>query len=465
MSIRLRVAVGVLASAAGIGFGAWDAPARAPVEDATQRELRSIERALERDESRQKSLEAQSEKLAREAQELRTDMIATAKRVQQHEESVTKLEGEVKALNRQERTAKDNLLRRRGQMIGTLSALQRLASRPPEAMLAMPGSPVDTLRSALLLRAAVPPLEREADSLRGRIDELVRVRKETAQKRDRLGKALADLRSERGRLAKLAERKELLRDRAEAESRDVSARVDNMAQEAKDLRDLLARVEAERRAAEEARRRAQEEARRRAAEAARLAAEQAARARADAERARAGDTEAIEAERRRTAALNLDSARRSEAEPVIAAPPPLAEPRFEAKPAAVQSFSGRSAIILPARGRMVTSYGEGQGGRNRGLTIETRPGAQVVAPHDGQIAYAGPFRGYGQVLIIDHGDGYHSLLTGLSKIDGSSGQWVLTGEPVGAMANAEDGAPSLYMELRHRGQPINPLPMMAAQRG
>ncbi len=84
----------------------------------------------------------------------------------------------------------------------------------------------------------------------------------------------------------------------------------------------------------------------------------------------------------------------------------------------------------------------------------------MVAPYDGRVLFAGPFRGYGQILIIEHDDGYHSLLAGLDRLDVSVGQWLVTGEPVGTMPKGED-KPRLYLELRHDGQPINPLPWLA----
>jgi murein hydrolase activator len=77
----------------------------------------------------------------------------------------------------------------------------------------------------------------------------------------------------------------------------------------------------------------------------------------------------------------------------------------------------------------------------------------------------GPFRGYGLILIIEHGEGYHSLLSGLGRIDGDVGQWVLAGEPVGAMGPATEGNPRLYLELRRQGHPINPQPWLAAGTG
>ena len=97
---------------------------------------------------------------------------------------------------------------------------------------------------------------------------------------------------------------------------------------------------------------------------------------------------------------------------------------------------------MPVVGKLKRRYGETDeyGAASKGILIETRPGGQVVAPFDGRIEFAGPFRGYGQILIIEHGDGYHSLLAGLERIDGEVGQWLVAGEPVGIMPT--DGARS-----------------------
>jgi septal ring factor EnvC (AmiA/AmiB activator) len=92
----------------------------------------------------------------------------------------------------------------------------------------------------------------------------------------------------------------------------------------------------------------------------------------------------------------------------------------------------------------------------------------VIAPHDGKVVFAGPFRDYGLLLIIDHGEGYHTLLAGLGRIDASVSQWVLAGEPVGQMGPERAGSaraskPRLYIELRHDGRSINPLPWLAGR--
>jgi len=126
----------------------------------------------------------------------------------------------------------------------------------------------------------------------------------------------------------------------------------------------------------------------------------------------------------------------------------------------------RGKLPPPAVGRIVGRYGQTTrtGLTKKGISLQTAPGAQVVAPYEGRVVYAGIFRGYGELLIIEHGEGYHSLLSGLARIDGTMGQWVVAGEPVGVMGRPDKAKPVLYVELRRNGQPINPLPWLSAQR-
>jgi septal ring factor EnvC (AmiA/AmiB activator) len=100
----------------------------------------------------------------------------------------------------------------------------------------------------------------------------------------------------------------------------------------------------------------------------------------------------------------------------------------------------------------------------KGISIETGTGAQVVVPRDGTVVFAGAFKGYGQLLIIEHVGGYLSLLAGMARIDSAIGQQVLSGEPAGVMGKPGNGPPVLYVELRREGQPINPLPWLATRK-
>ncbi len=120
--------------------------------------------------------------------------------------------------------------------------------------------------------------------------------------------------------------------------------------------------------------------------------------------------------------------------------------------------------VQPVRGRLVGRFGEaGENGATlKGVKIETRAEAQVVAPADGKVVFAGPFRGYGLLLIIAHSGGYHSLLAGFARIDSVVGQWLLAGEPVGLMGGDAAAKPTLYVEVRLKGEPVNPTPWLAA---
>ncbi len=120
------------------------------------------------------------------------------------------------------------------------------------------------------------------------------------------------------------------------------------------------------------------------------------------------------------------------------------------------------AYRWPVRGRIVENWGQAQPGGQiaRGLTIEPREAASLVAPADGTVAFAGTFRGYGQILILEHGGGYHSILAQLSRIDAAVGQTVTAGEPVGRAGIDDRGMPVLYLELRRNGQPVDPTPWL-----
>ena len=140
----------------------------------------------------------------------------------------------------------------------------------------------------------------------------------------------------------------------------------------------------------------------------------------------------------------------------------------------------KGRLPTPAAGRRVLNFGDRtQRGKSEGIVIETRHGAQITAPNDGWVMYAGEFRSYGQILIINAGGGYHVLLAGLSHTDVQVGQFVLAGEPVGMMpaafqapkgaaqqskavqVKAQDNAPVLYVEFRKDQKPIDPEPWWA----
>src|SRR5690606_17130200 len=123
----------------------------------------------------------------------------------------------------------------------------------------------------------------------------------------------------------------------------------------------------------------------------------------------------------------------------------------------------------PVAGRILHRFGSPDeiGSRRSGDTLQTQSGAIVTAPSDGTVLYSGPFRSYGNLLILDVGDGYHVVMAGLGRLNVHPGQTVLAGEPVGSMeevqlasasSNDATGSPKLYVEFRKDGKPIDPAP-------
>jgi septal ring factor EnvC (AmiA/AmiB activator) len=447
--------------------------------------LKQLESALQKGEQERQEIRRRAQAAAEEAEKTRQDMVAAARAVQEHEDSLSELEAQMADLSALERDKGQALDRKRSQLNSVLTALQRLAFRPSEALIAQPTSPAETVRSAILLRDVVPRIEAQVAELKSDIDSLAAVKTDIARQKKLIAAAAGKLDSEHRRLAALYERKQAAQEQTEGERRAVEERLAAMASEAEDLRDLLARLEEEkrRREQEEAARAAAEKAAREAeiaaAKAAREAQEQALKAAREAELAAARAAKekreaelaemkkAKEAERlAQEAAREADRKAKQAARDAAQAAARTALDQRQALQRASRPFSrAQGEMPFPARGKIVVRFGQNddQQAPSKGITIETRGNAQVVAPYDGQVVFAGPFRGYGLLLIIEHGEGYHTLLAGMARIDGAVGQHLAKGEPIGVMGQIE-AKPLLYVEFRHNGQPVNPLPWLTARK-
>lgn len=407
-SIWLAFVLGVIL------ISGWSTPS---VGATKQDELKQIERDIQKEKKRSTDLKSKSENLKAEAAALRAELIALSQSVQQREANVTRLEIALEELAREENTARLDLEKRHGQSVDTLMALQRLALNPPEALIASPQEPADMVRSAILLRSLVPQIQQEADLLRRDVENYAEKRKLLQSRKESLDRANVNLEDERRRLALLIKEKKNLSQRYVADSRAARQKANRLSQKAKSLRGLLKQLDVQRK-------------------------EQEKRDREKAARAKAKQKQQAEEE---------DN---DEAE-IVLGKPPTGKPITKSK----------GELSRPAAGPIVMKYGakEKLGGKHKGISIKTRKSAQIVATYDGQIAFAGPFRGYKQLLIIDHGDGYHTLLTGMDRIDVSVGQWLLSGEPVGVMSSNRSSDATLYFELRKNGAPINPSPWIRRQ--
>ena len=124
----------------------------------------------------------------------------------------------------------------------------------------------------------------------------------------------------------------------------------------------------------------------------------------------------------------------------------------------IDFIKARGSLARPVRGEIITSYGQelSKGVTSKGLVIKTRGQAQVISPYDGSVIFSGPFKGYGNLIIIEHDNEYVSLLAGMGSVDTQIGQMVLAGEPVGIMPEGDSA--KLYVEIRKNQKPINPQP-------
>ena len=405
-------------------------PAKPPVKGKAVKRLEELDRAIDTARGQSKALKNKAKSLDEDIQSLRQGMVAAASLIQNHEIRVAELTAQLSEVNRTLGLKEKKLRKERKQMGRVILALQRVAQYPPEALIVRPILPGDAVRSAILLRAAVPELERHAITLRDDLDTLRLTREEAARHKLELSTEKTELESQRKLLRTMIGRKSRLRRRTLAKNDQAQRRVSNLAKKARSIRDLMARLEHLRIKRE---RQAKEQAK--------------ALAKMKASDKKSGKT----------------------SNTVLAkGVPNLQRPRdFTGKP----MDGARGRLPYPVVGPVVARFGEKADGglSHKGLTIESTGGAQVIAPYEGRVAFSGPFRGYGELLIIEHREGYHTLLAGMSRIDGVVGQWLLAGEPVGIMGSTQSekrkDKPTLYLELRHKGQPINPLPWLASRKG
>ena len=380
---------------------------------ARQEELEKIQAEQKRAADTAAKLKAELEAIGEDRRKLSALLIGSAGNIRAVEERIEATEGRLSGLQGNEDTVRRSLASRKAVIGEVLAALQRVGRSPPPALLVSPEDALQSVRTAILLGAVLPDMKVEVDTLVADLAELVKVRNAIAAERDGLGRDLAALSQERTRMTVLVAERQRKQSETEKALETERARAVQLGRQADNLKDLIGRIEVE------------------IASASRAAAA-----------ARTGNT---------LAALN-DPGRLS---PAIA------------------FASAKRSLPFPLNGIRIREFGmpDGLGGTEKGVSLASRSGAQVTAPCDGWVVYAGPFRSYGQLLILNAGGGYHVLLAGMERISVDLGQFVLTGEPVAIMGGGPQSAaavatgssqPVLYIEFRKDGAPVDPGPWWAS---
>lgn len=378
------------------------------------------QRNLEQLKQEQDSLEAETKGLDAERANLQARLIEAGRNAQASEKKLTETETQLEKLAAQEAEIRVALGESRATIGEMLGVMQRMGREPPPVMITKRSDALKMVRSAMVLSSFFPKFKDEADRLASRLSDLDRVlatvreqqtlllaeRAETTRLRDQVTGLVTEKREKmRSNMARL----EGLKVAASRHSRAVS-----------DLGDLLQRL--------------------------------------DAEVGKDSALAAYEAELKQLApAIEL----KPEAKQVAFVQPGRLKP-------ALPFEKVKGQLPMPSAGKKIKAFGakDDAGGKSEGILVETREQAQIISPSDGWVIYAGQFRSYGQLLIINVGGGYHILLAGMDQIYTSVGQFVLAGEPVAAMGQAgpqpaatiQSRGPALYIEFRKDARPVDPDP-------
>jgi septal ring factor EnvC (AmiA/AmiB activator) len=400
----------------------------APSPDAIKQREQELEatRAQQKDAAEaQAKLKADIAALGQDRSKLNQQLIDIAAQVRGVETRIGDAEVRLRPLDSREQQIRGSLDSRRSEIVEVLAALQRAGRRTPPALLVRPEDALQSLRTAMLLGAVVPELRARAEKLTGDLTELVTLRKTIAAERDQLATDRDNLREDQIRLAALVDERQRKQSAIEKDMEAEGGRAIALSKQVDSLQGLIAKMEQDLKSAAKA-----------------------------------------------AATANLQGAPATpNGKPNLGA---LKDPARLSP--AIAFASAKGLFALPVNGVKIRDFGgsDGAGGVEKGISLATRAGAQVTTPCDGWVVYAGPFRSYGQLLILNAGGGYHVLIAGMERISVNIGQFVLTGEPVATMGTtarvaailaANASQPVLYVEFRKDGTPIDPGPWWAANEG
>jgi septal ring factor EnvC (AmiA/AmiB activator) len=373
----------------------------------------------------QEKLKADIAAIGQDRSKLNQQLIDIAAQVRTVETRIDDAEARLRPLDSREQQIRGSLDSRRAEIVEVLAALQRAGRRTPPALLVRPEDALQSLRTAMLLGSVVPELRSRAEKLAGDLTELVTLRKTIATERDRLGIDRDKLKDDQTRLAALIDERQRQQSSVEKDMEAEGARAIALSHQVDSLQGLIAKMEQDLKSA-----------------------------------AKAAATASLQG-----------------APATVNGKPDLGALKDPARLSPAIAFaSAKGLFALPVNGAKIRDFGssDGVGGVEKGISLATRVGAQVTTPCDGWVVYAGPFRSYGQLLILNAGGGYHVLIAGMERISVNIGQFVLTGEPVATMGTTSQIAsilatnasqPVLYVEFRKDGTPIDPGPWWAANEG
>lgn len=361
-------------------------------EDA-RKELSTTLTAIKESDAKQKELAQKTLKLQAELKSLQEETVSMGKDTGQEEEELSSNEEKLGILEQQKNEKTQALAARQTELSSMISAMVKLRQLPPEAVIAMPGKLDETLETARALGVVTHAIEEEAQSLKLQLHELDALEDKIRHSRETIAVRQTLLTQRQTELAAKIKERNALVEKLGGQERAERQRIAELDAKSKSLQELI------------------------------------------------------------------DSLQKSEYGWMgNKAKNEKSSPREKASAHKLRSFAkAQGHVRMPAAGKIVSHFGNTDQGEtfSKGILIETRKKADVVAPYDGEVVFAGPFRDYGSMVIIRHSGEYHTLLSGMEEIDCKPGQYLLEGEPIGSMGKSPGSR--LYMELREDGKPVDPI--------
>lgn len=388
----------VLAGVGAAGFAQSVAVLNDP--SATRQALLRAQQDAQTAEARGKRLEAEALTATRAAEKTATEAAALAARIQQAEAGIAAAEARISLISGEREQLNRTLAARRVPLVRLTGALQKLARRPLALSALKPGSLRETVYLRAMLESTIPEVRKRTASLRAEIEKGRALEQEAQQALAALQESESQLAERRISLAALETRQRLESRKASGDADREIERALALAEQARDLDSLVDQLDA------------------------------------------AGSL------RKQLAALPGPIMRPNQPQTSLTNGDVLSP-----SPAATGPNSG---FQLPVSGRTIAGFGETRDGgvRSSGISLSPRTGAQIIAPAAGRVAFAGPYRGYDRIVILEHEGGWTSLVTGLARTDVTVGQELVAGSPLGV---AGSDRPVVTFELRRNGKPVNPL--------
>ncbi|MFN2099304.1 murein hydrolase activator EnvC family protein [Altererythrobacter sp. MF3-039] len=364
--------------------------------------LNRAEADLRAADMRAETLEEQARLAEESAEKAQRDGAALAARIQQSEAAITATEARLALIQDQQAAIDLGLAEKRAPLMQLTAALQRLSRRPMALSALRSGSLKDAVYLRAMLATTVPQVEERTRSLRTELQQSRELASAAQSALGELEQTERQLAERKRQMSALEASQRMASRQASAAARRENERAFALAEQARDLDALVGEID------------------------------------------RAGEL------RRSLAALPGPVLRPSRPGASRVAAPSAPSPGTNASPPSYR---------LPVTGRTLAGFGErtDNGPRRTDLLLAPRASAIVVAPADGRIAFAGPYRGYRHIVIIEHSNGWTSLVTGMARADARVGAKVVGGAPIG-VAPARN--PRVTLELRRAGTPVNPLSLV-----